>query len=126
MKASDFEVGALVKSYDEPTKRGTVIGNQLSDGDQVVAIEWEDGSLTKSNIDDLKVINSALEAEYAAVQLKLDQAAKLMKEANAILRSHGVSLRDAEYDDEGEELIDTSALFAEIRGAGWSTSSMNC
>jgi len=116
MKASDFDIGDAVKDYDT-SKRGTVIGNKLSDGDQVVAVEWDDGSLTKANIDDLTKHDTALEAEFAVVQVKITQAAQLLNEANSILKARGLSR---------EENFDYSALFTEIRRAGWSTSSINC
>jgi hypothetical protein len=125
MKASDFDIGDAVKDYDTGN-RGTVIGNKLSDGDQVVAVEWDDGSLTKANIDDLTKHDTALEAEFAVVQVKITQAAQLLNEANSLLKARGLSLREASYDENGEENFDYSALFTEIRRAGWSTSSMNC
>ena len=125
MKASDFEVGDMVKDYDTGN-RGTVIGNKLSDGDHVVAVEWDDGSLTKANVDELTKHDTVLEAEFAVVQVKLTQAAQLLNEANNLLKARGLSLRGASYDENGGENFDYSDLFSEIRRAGWSTSSMNC
>jgi hypothetical protein len=121
MKASDFDIGDPVKDYDTGN-RGTVIGNKLSDGDQVVAVEWDNGSLTKANVDELTKYDSALDAEFAIVQVKLTQAAQLINDANSLLKAHGLSLREASYDENGEENFDYFALFTEIRRAGWSIS----
>ena len=129
MKASDFDIGDTVKDYDTGN-RGTVIGNKLSDGDQVVAVEWEHGALTRANVDEITkydtVLEAELEAEFAVVQVKITQAAQLLNEANSLLKARGLSLREASYDENGEENFDYSALFTEIRRAGWSTSSINC
>lgn len=57
MRASDLDIDTQVKLDG---KRGTVIGNKLS-GDNMVAIEWEDGTLTKECATDLSVVDSALE-----------------------------------------------------------------
>lgn len=125
MKSSDFEVGCKVKHLDEG-HRGVVIGNKLSDGDQVVAVELDDGSLKKINVEDLTVLDDKLEEEFAQIQLKLTEAARALREANKLMRAHGTDLSSAEFDSEYEDLLDISELFAQLREAGWSTSSMRC
>lgn len=126
MKASDFEIGATVKSCEAGT-RGTIIGNKLSDGDQVVAVEWEDQTLTKYNVSDLKLIDTTLEAEYAIIQEKVRAAAQLLSEANQIAKKNKTSLYELEqnYVDD-EPVINFGSLMSELDEGGWSTSSMSC
>lgn len=126
MKASDFEIGATVKSCETGT-RGTIIGNKLSDGDQVVAVEWENQTLTKYNISDLKLVNSTLEAEYAIIQENVRAAAHLLSEANKIAQKNGTNLCGLEQEYDGDEpLINMGALMNALDEGGWSTSSMSC
>lgn len=121
--ASDLDIGTIISLNGVS---GTVIGNQLSDGDSVVAVEWNDGSLTKANVADLILRNSELEADYAEIQIKLSQAAQALSDANRIALKHKKVIRDMGYDFDSEEELDFDELFSQLREAGWTTSSMNC
>lgn len=126
--ASDFAIDTNVRHKGNTKRRGVVIGNKLSDGDQVVAVEWDDGALSKVNVNDLQVILS-LEEEFKQMQSqvndKIQEAAKLIREAADIAESHGKDLRS--WDQDGEDyLFDQYELESAMSDAGWNTSSWNC
>lgn len=121
MKTSDIGVGMrVVYTRNGETKRGTIIGNSLRDGDEVAAIEWDDGSLEKKNVNDLKM--EGLEEEYQKIAAKVVAAAELLEEANAMAVKNGTSLYTMWYNGEGQ----FQRLFNQLDEAGWSSSSMKC
>jgi hypothetical protein len=126
--ASDFPIEQNVYAKSNKSRKGVVIGNKLSDGDQVVAVEWADGNLTKANVNDIEKCLS-LEEEFQLVQTqvneKFEQAAALVREASALAASNGKDLQD--WDSEsGDPLFDTYVLKQAMNAAGWNTSSWNC
>lgn len=69
------------------------------------------------------------------INIKIEQAAKLLREANQLGKSAGLEYLGGSYyhlENESEEtrekmdLIDFDPLFLELSSAGWSTSSMKC
>lgn len=117
MKAKDLEIGTRV-SKKLNGRLGTVIGNKLSDGDEVVAVEWNDGSLTKANVNDLE--NRAIELAYELIQEKMIEAAAALNAARILASDNHTSLSSLYYN------LDFSAFFDAMDDAGWSTSSMHC
>lgn len=77
---------------------------------------------------------SALDKEFRAlIQAKIDEAGKLLKEANELAESKGENLFDLSCDYGNEDLEnedDTSVeiypVIRQLSKAGWSTSSMSC
>lgn len=126
--ASDFAVDTTVKHKLHATHRGVVIGNKLSDGDQVVAVEWEDGTLAKVNVNDLQICLS-LEEEFKQMQdqvnEKLQTAARLIREAADMAEEKGKGLLDNDEDDY-EPLFETDCIEGAMEDAGWNTSSWHC
>jgi hypothetical protein len=125
MKAFDVEVGASVKNNGWPIKRGSVIGTKLSDGDEVIAVEWADGSLTKVNVNDVEIVDSELERDYEEIRKKVEMAAALLADSNIMAKKHNTSLSSLEYNQDDMD-VGIGQLFDALRGAGWSTSSMSC
>jgi hypothetical protein len=121
MKAHEMKVGTAV--VDADGFRAMVIGNQLSDGDETVALEYPDSTLCKYNVNDLKVLDIEFEEFILIVNKKIEKAAMLLSEANALAEERGRELRDLEYD---EDLASMDPIMTELRRAGWSTSSMGC
>lgn len=126
--ASDFPIDQNVYAKSNKNRKGVVIGNKLSDGDQVVAVEWADGSLTKANLNDIEKCLS-LEEEFKLAQdqinEKLSAAATLVREAAQLAQSQGKDLQD--WDSEsGDGLFDTYTLKRAMGEAGWNTSSWSC
>jgi hypothetical protein len=126
--ASDFPVDQNVQHKGNKSRKGVVIGNKLSDGDQVVAVEWADGSLAKVNVNDIEKCLS-LEEEFQAmrdqVNGKIQQAAALIREAAELAESHGKDLKSWDRDSE-DYLFDQYELESAMGDAGWNTSSWGC
>jgi hypothetical protein len=126
--ASDFTVGMDVQHKGNTKRRGVVIGNQLSDGDQVVAVEWADGQLAKVNVNDIQKCLS-MEEEFALMRTqvneKLQAAADLISEATNLAKAHGKNLLSND-DEDYEPLFDTDAIEGAMDDAGWNTSSWHC
>jgi hypothetical protein len=55
LKARDFRIGTHVCCCGNENKKGTVLSNQLRQGDEVVAIEWDDSynGISTENVNDL-------------------------------------------------------------------------
>jgi hypothetical protein len=123
MKALDIEIGTAVRKRNEYATKGTIIGNKMLDGDEVVAVEWLDGSLTKYNINDLRIVSSELERDYEEIKEKILAAAVMLNEANLLASKHDTDISSLAYDN-----IDfgIGKLHISLRNAGWSTSSLDC
>lgn len=126
--ASDFPVDTNIQHRGNNKRRGVVIGNKLSDGDQVVAVEWADGALTKVNVNDIQKCLS-LEEEFqqmrSEVNAKIQAAADLIREAATLAEAHGKDLRS--YDRDAEDyMFDQYELESAMADAGWNTSSWGC
>jgi hypothetical protein len=125
MKAKDVEIGTTIKNplLRGGTIKGTIIGTKLSDGDEVVAVEWSDGSLTKANINDLDIIDTALERDYEKIKELVATASKALTEASLLAQENGRLLSALQYSDEDFAF---DILFGALESAGWATSSMAC
>lgn len=124
---SDFPPETRIVSRANLSRKGTVIGKS-SQGDQVVAVEWDSGDLARVNVNDIRT-EASLEDEFKefqeSVDAKLTEAAKLIREAGQMAAQRGVDLQD--YDSEGEEpLFDYGQIEGAMRSAGWNTSSWHC
>lgn len=126
--ASDFNQGQSIQSKSNLKHRGTVIGNKLSDGDQVVAVEWEDGALSKANVNDIQVCLS-IEEEFKNFQdeinAKLQQAADLVREAADLAAGRNLDLLSND-EENYERLFDIDTLEGAMEQGGWNTSSWYC
>jgi len=56
LKAKEVKREARIHWYSNVDKQGRIIDTNMRDGDEVVAIEWDDGSVGKENINDLIII----------------------------------------------------------------------
>lgn len=123
MLAKNVKIGTRIKTdtYDKSVVKATVIGNQLSEGGAIVAVEWDDGLLEKVDINNYRIIDSELESVYHQIQEKLSAASLAIEEANDLAKKHNFSLSDI-YDEE----IGRWDLMSALQAAGWSTSSMSC
>ena len=126
--ASDFSIEQNVQHKGNKNRKGVVIGNKLSDGDQVVAVEWADGALPKVNVNDIQKCLS-IEEEFQAmveeVNSKITQAATLIREAAALAEANGKDLRSTD-DENYDYLFDQGKLESAMEDAGWNTSSWHC
>jgi hypothetical protein len=127
MKAKDLVLGTTVRMFND-TVKGKVINNNHSDGDLVVVVEWKGGTFSKVNVGDLvSCLADGLEEQYKAIQIKIDEATKLLKEANVIaINKCNFNLNELATDENGDDLINYSDLMQQLCNAGWSTSSMDC
>jgi len=130
MDISNFPTGTVVFSAKNKSRKGRVIGvpQYANDRGQLLAIEWGDGALERVRIDNL-LTEKSLEDEFKAVQDeingKLQEAAKLIKEAASLAEAHGKDLRS--FDTYGEDyLFDQGLLEDAMEEAGWNTSSWHC
>jgi len=126
--ATDFPIDQNVQHKGNKNRKGVVIGNKLSDGDQVIAVEWADGSLSKVNVNDIEKCLS-LEEEFEAmvgeVNSKINQAAALIREAARIAEANGKDLRSTD-EENYDYLFDQGELESAMEDAGWNTSSWHC
>jgi len=132
--ASDFPIDQNVQHKTHTTdifntpRKGVGIGNKLSDGDQVVAVEWADGQLSKVNVNDLQKCLS-LEEEFAQMQNqvneKLAEAAKLIREAGKLAGNYGKDLLSND-DENYDRLFEIDCIEGAMDEAGWNTSSWYC
>ena len=60
MKAKDIAVGTKVVYNVNASIKGRVISTDLSDGDEVIAIQEDDGELTKINVNEISIISNEL------------------------------------------------------------------
>lgn len=67
-----------------------------------------------------------MDEEFVALEAKVKEAVAALKEANALAKKKGVTLRNTGYTSDGGTLIDTWELMTEIGKGGWRTSSMDC
>jgi hypothetical protein len=118
MKTKDLAVGTSVHHRLDKTVIGTIIGNKLSDGDEVVAVEWANGDLQKVNVNDLE--DRSLEFAYEQIQKKMSEAAAALDAARILATANHTSLYS--LNDE----LNFSDFFEALDSAGWSTSSMFC
>jgi hypothetical protein len=130
--AKDFAVESIIQSKANKKRKGTVLGNNLKDGDLVLAIEWDNGALEKVNVDDVEV-SLTVEQEFELLQndvnSKLNEAAKLIREASNLAESKGLNLRSIDDDRPNctyDYLFAQEVLEDAMDGAGWNTSSWNC
>lgn len=126
--AKDFAIDSLIQAKANKSRKGTVLGNSLRDGDHVLAVEWDDGSLAKVNVLDVEV-SLSLEEEFnlfkSEVDAKLSQAAALIREAAVLAESRGKDLLS--FDSEAEDsMFDTYQIERAMESAGWNTSSWHC
>jgi hypothetical protein len=125
--AADFPPDTRIVSRANLTRKGTVIGKS-SQGDQVVAVEWDSGDLARVNVADIRT-EASLEDEFnefrELVDAKLAEAASLIREAARMAESRGKDLQD--YDSENDDyLFDYGQIEGAMRDAGWNTSSWHC
>ena len=132
-KNKKFPIGSIVyQKFDgQPFIKATVMSLLI---DNQVVIEGTAGGLYKVNIDTLlsekeglaeikalKEKEKLIEEKFEKVRLelinKLDEAANLINQANALARANNISLI---YDDV------SYVLERALTNAGWNTSSMNC
>lgn len=130
--AKDFAVESIIQSKANKKRKGTVLGNNLKDGDKVLAIEWDDGSLAKVNVDDVEV-SLTVEEEFKLFQNevngKLQKAAELIREAANLAADKGLDLRAIDRDRPNasyDYLFDQDLLEGAMEEAGWNTSSWHC
>lgn len=125
--AADFPPDTRIVSRANLSRKGCVIGKS-SQGDQVVAVEWDSGDLARVNVADIRT-EVSLEEEFnefrELVDAKLAEAANLIREAAKMAESRGKELQD--YDpDTDDRLFDYSQIEGAMRDAGWNTSSWHC
>ena len=126
MKPLDFTLQSKVWDREDKQRTGVVIGNKLSTPD-LVAVEWDDGTLAKVHVDLLlREDDMALELEFAAINAKLAESARLLSEAVVAASKHGKELSGYNYDTDEELFPAYHDLMSAMDSAGWNTSSLNC
>lgn len=126
--AKDFPVDSVIQPKTNKKRKGTVLGNNLKDGDQVLAVEWEDGSLAKVNANDVE-LSLSMEEEFKLVQAevndRLNRAAQLIREAAQVAQSNGHDLLNPEY-GYSDSKFEVGVIEGAMDDAGWRTSSWHC
>lgn len=124
---SNVKANSKVWDKNDKSRTGVALGRSLKQS-QLVAVEWEDGTLTKVHEDLLLGEDDmAIELEFKAINDKLAQAAKLFSEAAQAAHKHGKELNDYDYDTDSELFPAVGDLMRAMRDdAGWSTSSLRC
>jgi hypothetical protein len=120
--AANFPAGIRIVLSAKHDRKGTVIGNKLSQGDAVVAVEFDDGTLTRVNVGDI-LLESDLEDDFKKfveqVNAKIVAAATLIDEAYDLAQTRGKDLRSTD-DEHGEYLFDTDPIEGSMDNAGFS------
>lgn len=149
MKASEMQVGTRIQmGEDEDVEKGVVIGNALKDGDEVIAVEWDNGSLGKVNVNDVQPEEDSLEQEFREVAESignqiytlLQDARAKVKQAVELSEQHGIPfnasvslLGNTYYPRTFEEkwgeldrylVYDLTKAYNEYGDAGWSHSAV--
>lgn len=124
---SNINQNSKVWDKNDKSRTGLAIGHSHIAPD-LVAVEWDDGQLSKVHEDDLLTEDDmAMELEFKDINDKLAQAAKLFKEAAQAANKHGKELNDYDYDTDEELFPAVNDLLRSMRDdAGWSTSSLRC
>lgn len=124
MKAKEMPMGARVSMSHQRWKKGNIVSNHCSDGDEVVLVEWrneyDSEKIEKINVNDLRLILVPLEDDFNKISEQLRIAGLAIKAANEIAVKSGSDL----YEWSKEEAIDMEQVFGPLDTAGWSTSSM--
>jgi hypothetical protein len=124
MKAKDVAVGARITDPKYRYKTGTILSNNVSEGDKMVTVEWDNSyswdKVETVNVNSLRIVPIPLEEDFQKVNEQLKIAAQAIRAAGKIANDKGTSLR--EWD--GEEMLSFQEVFNEIDGAGWQTSTM--
>ena len=105
MHIMDATAGRQVYLQSSPKQRGTISGASHQN-DHCVIVEWDNGLISREDVEDLMQELSPMEKDYQEAQLKIDQAAQLLKEASIITATYEVSLYAASCNQD----IDLQAL----------------
>lgn len=105
MHIMDATAGRQVYLQSSPKQRGTISGASHQN-DHCVIVEWDNGLISREDVEDLMQELSPMEKDYQEAQLKIDQAAQLLKEASIITATYEVSLYEASCNQD----IDLQAL----------------
>lgn len=118
---------AKVWDKNDKTRTGMTLGRSLKEP-SLVAVEWDDGTLSKVHEELLLVeADMAMELDFQAINDKLAEAARLFSEAAKQAAKHGKELNDYNYDTDEELFPAVGSLLKAMRDdAGWSTSSLRC
>jgi len=109
---------------DEDGNLGTVVIS----ADDVITVTWDDGSTSEFGCEDdlfkdyLEIVPSELAADFDKISEKFLEAAKLIREGNAIAGNHELDFSGYKYFN----VCNIGQLFGALNEAGWSTSSMMC
>jgi hypothetical protein len=120
MKAFSLPVGTEVSKFGRTTK-GTVISNTLSSGNEVVAVEWENGTLEKCNVNDLRKTPNEMDKDFDQIRKSIAESHAALKEAVDLADKHGVFLRELEFED-----VSFNDLENMVNDVPWASSSSNC
>ena len=97
MDIMDAKAGSKVCLKAAPSCSGTISGSSHQN-DHCVLIEWDNGWISRENVEDLNKEPTALELEYQEMQKKLDEATKLIREVAISAKANSISLRELWYD----------------------------
>jgi hypothetical protein len=98
MKAKDMKLETAVVVSGADRRRGTVIGNKISKDDELVAVEWSNGEITKINVNRLIPAPPSVEEAYEAIKSAMSAAISSLKTANELADKHSVYLSEVDYD----------------------------
>jgi hypothetical protein len=117
MKANQIKINAKVKLQNAAMRvpagdkggpigplEGIIVNNYHKDSDQTVIVEWENGTFTKENVNDLEIILSPLEKEYLQIKNKMNQGLTLLKEAEDLAQKNKTNIHDYEFEEIIEEI----------------------
>ncbi len=97
-KAAEVSIGTKVRMFGN-TCEGTVIGNQLPSGDEIIAIEWGSGSLTRENVNDVEEVPNEMESDFEKIRTLMRESILALQEAVTYADKHSMTLTDIDYKD---------------------------
>ena len=124
MKAKDVAVGARITDTKYRYKTGTIQSNDVSDGDELVTVQWDNGyswdKVETVDVNNLRIIPVPLDKDFEVITEQLRIAANAIQAANQYAKEKGTSL----YEWDKEEMLSFGEVFDAVDLAGWQTSSM--
>lgn len=124
--SKNFTANQKVWDSQNRERTGLVIGRSAIAFD-LIAVEWDDGELTRTHEDDLLLEEDMkLELEFKAINDKIKQSAALLADAARDANKLGKSFGDYNYDTDEEYFPATNELKRAMRDGGWHTSSLSC
>lgn len=128
MKAFETKIDAIVQLTSNSSYQGKIINNSVPKKDELVIVEWDNGTFEKVNINELKIIPSEYDVAFEKMKRNFQKSLDLVRESREIASSLGMELQELVFKVDGFDEFSEIAreLSNEIYQESWSSSSADC